>query len=253
MESVEKIVQLLMYRDQPHLAEAIKGSKYCLNESTTYGSRAFSRLTTVEIMAPLHKFEQLQKLDQNDRKELVDTFRILYPVRDDDVEIIDVEFLVDPDSPIPDNLRKANALEDIDFGYIQEQVKKCDEKVQSGDYEGAITNARSLIESICKYVLDNCEGTYSSNDPLRRLYSKAAKVLKMHPSQHVEGYFKEILSGCTKVISGFGSIRNELSDAHGKSQKKLYRPDKRHARFVVSVAKAQADFMYASLSENNKD
>lgn len=32
---------------------------------------------------------------------------------------------------------------------IEEQIQKCREKVESGDYSGAITNARSLVEAVC--------------------------------------------------------------------------------------------------------
>ena len=34
---------------------------------------------------------------------------------------------------------------------IEEQIQKCREKVEVGDYSGAITNARSLIEAVCVY------------------------------------------------------------------------------------------------------
>ena len=81
--------------------------------------------------------------------------RVLYPVRDNDIEINWIEFLVDPESPIPKPSRQVSRLNEIDFVYITEQVAKCDEKISSADFEGAITNARNLLESICKYILDD--------------------------------------------------------------------------------------------------
>lgn len=74
----------------------------------------------------------------------------------------------------------------------------------------------------------------------------------MHPSLHAQKSFKQILSGCFSVIQGIGEIRNEISDAHGKSQVRYYKTDERHAMFAVGVAKAISDFMYASYMDKVK-
>jgi hypothetical protein len=186
---------------------------------------------------------------EEDKEEIIRAFHVLYPIRDNDIEICGIEFLIDPDSPIPISSRQATHLEDVDYEYITEQIEKCDSKIATGDFEGAITNARNLIESICKYILDESGVEYDSKADLQNLFKRTAKLLNMHPSQHVESAFKQILSGCFSIIHGLASIRNELSDAHGKSFKKYYRPDERHAMFVVGTAKMLADFMYASFNE----
>jgi acetolactate synthase regulatory subunit len=155
MWPTDKIVHILSYRRRPDLARAVRGCTYELNESTTYGNRLFSTLTTVEICAPIQKHEQLQKLTKEDKTEIVQAFHVLYPVRDRDIEIYNVEFLVDPHAPIPITTRQVSRLQDIDFVYIGEQIAKCDERIAAADFEGAITTARNLVESICKYILGN--------------------------------------------------------------------------------------------------
>jgi uncharacterized protein with HEPN domain len=178
--------------------------------------------------------------------------RLVHAVRDNDIEINHIEFLIDPDSPIPLTSHRATHLETVDYVYITEQIEKCDSKIASGDFEGAITNARNLIESICKYILDGSGAEYDAKADLPSLYKEAAKLLNMHPSQHVESALKQILSGCFSIVHGFATVRNELSDAHGKSSKRHYKPDERHAMFVVGTAKTLADFIYASFTERNK-
>ncbi len=252
MEDTEKLTQILAYRNRPDLAKALQGCSYDLNESSTYGSRWNSILTSVELYAPIQKHESHQKFTDNDKDEIIRAFHVLYPVRDDAVEINHIEFLIDPDAPIPMSPRKMIHLEKIDYIYITEQVEKCDGKIASGDFEGAITNARNLIESICKYILDDSKMEYNDKSDLPALYKETTRLLNMHPSQHIETAFKQILSGCFNIVQGFATIRNELSDAHGKSSKKHYKADERHAMFVIGITKALADFMYASFKEKKE-
>ena len=249
MQDTEKLTHILTYRNRPDLAKVIRGCSYDLKISSTYGSRFQSMLTSVELYAPIQKHELLQTLTEEDKEEIIRAFHVLYPVRDNNIEIRYIDFLIDPDSPIPMTPRKAAHLDGVDYVYITEQVEKCDSKIASGDFEGAITNARNLIESICKYILDDSGTEYDSKADLAALYKEATRLLNMHPSQHIEAAFRQILSGCFNIVQGFSTVRNELSDAHGKSTKKHYKPDERHAMFVVGTAKTLADFMYASFIE----
>ena len=251
MWPIDKLIHVLTYRNRPDLAQALRGAQYDLNESTTYGSRLYSTLTTVEIYAPIQKHDLLQKLTDDDKQEIIKAFHVLHPVRERDIEINWIEFLVDPESPIPQVTRPVTRLGEVDFLYINEQVQKCDEKISVGDFEGAITNARNLLESISKYLLDVSNETYNENADLPELYKQASTVLNMHPSQHVEKSFKQILSGCFNIVQGLASVRNELSDAHGKSKNRHYKASERHAMFAVGVAKSLADFMFASHKDNH--
>jgi hypothetical protein len=103
------------------------------------------------------------------------------------------------------------------------------------DPEAAITSARTLIESVCKHILDEVDEPYDDKTKLPKLYNDAAKQLNMAPEQHQEEIFKQILGGCSSVIQGLGSIRNNLSDAHGKG-KNFVLPSKRHAALAVNLS-----------------
>jgi len=251
MNDTEKLIHILSYRNRKDLAKAVRGCSYTLNRSSTYGSRAHSYLTSVELYAPIQNHEFLQKLTDKDKDEIIKAFHVLYPVRDDDVEIHRIEFLIDLDEPPLAESIKTKYLKTIDYVYIHEQIEKCDSKINSGDFEGAITNSRNLIESICKFILEEIKIEYNEKQDLPSLYKETSKHLNMHPEQHIQNSFKQILSGCFSIVQGFSAIRNELSDAHGKSNKKHYKVDERHAIFVVGSAKILADFMYASFKDKN--
>lgn len=111
------------------------------------------------------------------------------------------------------------------------------------DPEGAITAARTLLESVCKKILDRIGVEYDdARIELSDLYKQTAKELNMSPDQHCEPIFKQILGGCSGVVNGLGSLRNKLGDAHGKGQK-IIRPHARHSRLAVNLAGATAQFL----------
>lgn len=116
------------------------------------------------------------------------------------------------------------------------------------DPEAAITMARTLIESVCKHILDEAGISHSDKDDLPKLYKETAKQLNLAPEQHQEEVFKQILGGCQTVIQGLGTLRNKLSDAHGKG-KKAIKPSPRHAALAVNLAGSMAAFLVATWEE----
>src|SRR5690606_11621432 len=66
---------------------------------------------------------------------------------------------------------------------VQDAWQKIHDR-READPEGAITAARSLLESTCKYVLDELSEGYSPTDTLPALYKKTAKALNLGADQH---------------------------------------------------------------------
>ncbi len=129
----------------------------------------------------------------------------------------------------------------VGSGYIEEMWHKALER-RSTDPEGAITAARTLLEAVCKHILDAASTTYDDTVDLPKLYSLTAKRLSLSPSQHTEQLFKQILGGCQTVVEGLGALRNRHSDAHGKGATGT-RPSPRHAELAVNLSGTMAKFM----------
>jgi len=110
---------------------------------------------------------------------------------------------------------------------------------------GAITLARTLLEDVCKWILDQAGETWQESDDLPVLYRKLAKVLKLAPDDHTEQVFKQILGSCQSVVESLGALRNKLSDAHSAGPKRA-RPQPRHAELAVNLAGAMATFLVAT-------
>lgn len=144
----------------------------------------------------------------------------------------------------------SDALESYDAGHVRAAWTKALER-RNTDAEGAITSARTLIESVCKHILDESGGTYDDKDDLPKLYRKTAEKLNIAPSQHTEEVFRQILGGCTAVIEGLGTLRNRLSDSHGKG-KAGAKAAPRHAELAVNLSGSLALYLLATWESRNQ-
>jgi hypothetical protein len=113
------------------------------------------------------------------------------------------------------------------------------------DPEGAITAAKTLLETVCKHILDEGGTDYGPNDDLPKLYSAASEQLNLAPSQHSESVFKQILGNCHSIVSNLAGLRNKLGDSHGQG-KKYVKPQPRHAELAVNLAGSTAMFLVAT-------
>lgn len=157
-------------------------------------------------------------------------------------------------------------LENIHFGLVHDQVinafgdldndaiiKHWDVCVQRIDNEpdGAITRARTLLEAICKQILDEMGKNFNSNAPLPKLFNTTADVLNLAPSEHHEKLFKGILSGCSSVVQNIGEIRNKFGDSHG-SQVYDDKVASHHAALVANLAGSMALFLFQRWQEQSE-
>lgn len=86
----------------------------------------------------------------------------------------------------------STTLDNLDSKHISIEWKKAlDRKVD--DPYGAITMARTLLESTIKYILEDLKVQYSNKDDLSSLYKKVSKELNLYPQKHEEEIFKTIL------------------------------------------------------------
>ena len=94
--------------------------------------------------------------------------------------------------------------------------KSLDRRVN--DPEGAITAARTLLETVCKHVLDDTGNSYDHKADLPKLWKLCADELNLSPSQHSEEVFKTILGNCQSIVNSLGAVREAGSATpHGRA------------------------------------
>ncbi|VEP16564.1 conserved hypothetical protein [Hyella patelloides LEGE 07179] len=134
--------------------------------------------------------------------------------------------------------------------FLQEQIEKCERKLAEDDFDGAITNARSLLEAVLISIeskLDFNRPDYDGNLP--KLYKRVQKHLNLCPGQEeLADCLRQILSGLTSIISGLASMRNTMSDSHAIR----YKPSEHHARLAVNASKTLSNFIFDTNKYQNK-
>lgn len=138
----------------------------------------------------------------------------------------------------------------INQTYIHDIWKKALDRL-STDPEGAITIARTLVETVCRHIIETTGLAFDETMDLNKLYKTASKQLSLSPEQHTQPIFKQILSGCQSIVEGLGSLRNKYSDAHGKGPATI-KPASRHAELAVNLSGSMCSFLLQTL-DSKKD
>ena len=116
---------------------------------------------------------------------------------------------------------------------------------QESDPAAAISSAMTLIETVCKHILNGLKVSYSETDDLSTLYRLTADTLNLFPSQHTEPVFQQILGGCLDVVEGLGTMQDRRTDADG-AEVRGFHPAPRHAELAVNLAGSMATFLLAT-------
>ena len=119
-------------------------------------------------------------------------------------------------SPNPIEKTMDSILESPSYESVSVYWHKCLERAQT-DPEGAVTSARTLVETVLKHLVTDLNIEVERKNPdFPELYSLVAKRLNLSPQNHKEKLIKGIISSCNTVVSGIGELRNLYGDAHGK-------------------------------------
>lgn len=145
----------------------------------------------------------------------------------------------------------SDVLKRFDEGGVHNVWMKALERRHT-DPEGAITSSRTLLETVCKHILDEMEVPYNNkNIEMSELYRLVSKKLNLSSDQHSENIFKQILGGCSAIVNGLGTLRNRLGDAHGKGRMAV-KPSPRHAELAVNLAGSMALFLISTWHSQKK-
>ena len=250
-KDIHRLRRILDYKGRRDLSAMLVNSTSNLIESSTFGSRWHSRLSTFEIKSHPKIQTLIDNLSKADKEEIYNAILLVYPIKDGEPEINEVNYYPDFDIEVND-LVEAKELDRISFVYIHEQIKKCNSKIAEKDFEGSVTNARTLIESICLFILETkTKEKHDYDCNLLKLYKSVSSILNMSPRDYENDYLKQILSGIFSIINGVSGLRNSYSDSHGSGPLKLgYKIDERHAILSVNLAKTISEYLFLSFEKS---
>lgn len=79
----------------------------------------------------------------------------------------------------------------------------------------AITAGRTLVESTCKTILEECGETPDASGDLQKLLKQVRKVLNLKTGSNIHRPVNETLSGLISFVNGLSAISNGAGDRHG--------------------------------------
>ena len=131
-------------------------------------------------------------------------------------------------------------LTTLSHEFINDQIRKAKEKLAKGDYDGAITNARSLVEAMQKEIISKSGAEVPKWDGnLMKLYKATQQTLNLDPSKDLSNTLKQVLTGLISLVSGVAGLSNKMADRHSRS----YKPTRRHAKLAFNAAVTFCEFL----------
>lgn len=152
---------------------------------------------------------------------------------------------------IQGNFIKPETSSTIGHEFVAEQIEKCQHKISSDDFNGAITNARTLVEAILIHVIEVIEKQEVKNDGnVLNLWSRAKKALKIDlKKDEVPDFVFQIISGLDTSLNGLAALSNNAGDRHANK----FKTKRHHAKLSVNLAMTLSDFLVDVLNERQKN
>lgn len=190
--------------------------------------------------------------------------------------------------PVLEELLELNIVSDVFFSHFKEDlIDKCREIINkyksiqgvkqleikfNSDYidtyqkemyeniiknpTGAIGQAKELIESCCKSILEE-EGIAINKDwDVNKLVDETLKLLELTPKQvdfKEEGSdnIKKLLGNLKSIPNNLSNLRNTYGSGHGKS-KNFKSLEQRHAKLAVGASLTFVGFIWDTYNQNKK-
>lgn len=142
---------------------------------------------------------------------------------------------------IEGKLVKPESVVSIGHEYVSEQVTKCYNKISTNDYDGAITNARTLCEYIFIHIIESIEQEdYKSDGNLITIWKTTKKALKIDlEKEEYPEYVFQVVSGINTSLNGLAALSNNAGDRHASN----FRTKKHHAKLAVNLAITICEFL----------
>lgn len=134
------------------------------------------------------------------------------------------------------------AITCVNRDYIIDISSRALRDIEQRDYDSAITKARTLLEEVFCYVLEQKEITPIKSGNMMELYRQVRDAYNMHTDKDMDKRIKTLLSGLNSIVSAISEMRNKSSDAHGVGASRINICE-HHARLFVNSSMTMADFI----------
>ncbi len=141
------------------------------------------------------------------------------------------------------------AIDKVSHLYIKKLADRAQKDIDNGEFDSALTKAKTLLEEVFCYVLE-CKGSAKNkNGDVFVLYNQVKSLLGMKQNAGYDKRVNGLLSGLEKILQSVSEMRNAQSDAHGVGRSRI-NIKSYHARLFVNAAQTMADFVLSVAGES---
>jgi len=141
--------------------------------------------------------------------------------------------------------------EKISINYIINCYAKIKERFFSEEYDDVITLARTLVEEVLCFIIEENNETPSEKGDLKKLYNQVKDLYKMNAKEYADNRIKEMLSGFEKILTSIALFRNIGSSSHGVGSNRV-NLNKHTAKLYMNSSLTFCEYIY-SVYESKKD
>ena len=145
--------------------------------------------------------------------------------------------------PTTDDIKiETPKIKNMDGKYIQSKANQAKLHMEQGQYDTALTQARTILEEVFCYVLERKNIEPIATGKIGELYKQVREVYNMHIDDNTDKRVKKLISGLNSIVDAIAEMRNNISDAHGQGTKRISISDY-HAKLAVNSAIIISDFI----------
>ena len=128
---------------------------------------------------------------------------------------------------------------------VQQHLERISANIER-DPAAAIGSCKELVESVCRFILDDYGVEHAPGDDLLALYKKTANALKLNreavpDSAKGSASAQRVLQNLATAVQSLAELRNELGIGHGRT--KTSPAFARHARLAFNSSRAVVEFL----------
>ena len=134
------------------------------------------------------------------------------------------------------------SINTIDRSYIKDMANRAQEDIELGNFDSALTKARTLLEEVFCWAIERKGEQSSSSGDVGKMFSQVKCLYNIHADKTMDRRICDLVNGLNKIVDSIGQMRNKQGDAHGVGASRVNIEDY-HARLAVNAAANVADFV----------
>ena len=144
------------------------------------------------------------------------------------------------------------SINTIDRSYIKDMANRAQEDIILGNFDSALTKARTLLEEVFCWAIERKGEQPSSSGDAGNLFSQVKCLYNIHADRTMDRRICDLVNGLNKIVDSIGQMRNKQGDAHGVGASRVNIEDY-HARLAVNAAANVADFVLSVVHRAERD